>query len=140
MDEPAISDKLIQELAEINTECFLSDDKYSSVANLSYWMNTGELHAITLRRNRKIIAYILYREYKDHLESVRRGVAASARGAGVGTRISKKLTKLAREKGKDVYTYVSKTNLPSLNSNIKIGWRIYMIDADWVYLHYKAGQ
>ena len=80
MNEPTTEAAFIEALADINAECFTSDDKYSSVANLSYWMNRGDLHALTIKKGRRIIAFILYRDEGEHLESIRRGVATAYRG------------------------------------------------------------
>lgn len=127
----------LMRVANINRECFLSDDYYSYPNNLRKTLQGGA-DLIIVRHNRDIVGYILYKEYDTHIESLRRALTKEARGKGYGLKLTKKLIKVAHQLGKDIYTYVSKTNLPSLNSNLKCGYRIEDISKDWVYIRYKV--
>lgn len=123
----------LNEIAEINKECFLSDDYYSDEKNLK----KSGYEFIVEKEGNKIIGFIIFHELDGHIESLRRAVTKKYRGKGVGLKLAKRLIRIANKRKKDIYTYVSKTNLPSLNSNIKCGYRIYDIGDNWVYLRYK---
>lgn len=125
----------LNRIAEINREAFLNDDSYSDV---EYLRECRYLEYVTVRQDGKIVGYIMFQELDGHIESLRRAISRTYRGKGLGTKLSKKLTRIADKREKDIYTYVSKSNLPSLNSNFKVGYRIYEISKDWVYIMYKA--
>jgi RimJ/RimL family protein N-acetyltransferase len=127
----------LEKIALINKECFTSDDYYSNIDNLTSLVMQGA-KILVVRDKGKFAGYIIYTEFENHLESLRRALTKSARGKGLGVRLARKLIKIADEQGKDIYTYVAKTNLPSLNSNIKCGYRVENIDEDWVYIRYKG--
>ena len=126
--------KDLEEIAAINRECFLSDDPYSSVAAYK----DSDIEWIVEKDNGAVIGFILFREFPTHIESLRRALTKEYRGAGLGVKLTKRLIRIAKLRGKDIYTYISKTNLPSLNSNLKCGYRIYDIGKDWVYVRYKV--
>ena len=125
--------KLICRIAEINAECFTSDDKYSSVQ----FLQDSDFEYKTVWADGIIVGYIIYRVFPTHIESLRRAVTNNYRCEGYGLKLSKALTRISNKTGKSIYTYVSKTNMPSLNSNIKVGYRIEGIDEHWVYIRYK---
>lgn len=130
--------KIIHQVAEINTMCFMSDDPYSTYTTLKIYLKQEGVGLLTMRDEDGVYGYIIYTEFKTHIESNRRAVVREYRGKGRGIELAKRLIKLAKQKGKDIYTYVSKTNLPSLNSNLKVGYRIEEIGKDWVYIRYKV--
>jgi len=129
---PSKSNSTLEKIVKINKECFTSDDYYSSIENIKGYPY------LTVKLDGELVGYIIYNEYEGHLESLRRALTAKARGKGLGIKLTKKLITIANKKGKSVYTYVSKTNLPSLNSNLKCGYRIEDISEDWVYIRYKG--
>lgn len=122
-------------IASINVECFTSDDGYSDPDYVHSQILNGRLHYITVGKGR-ILGYILYRVFATHIESIRRALTRDARGRGLGVLLSKKLIIVAKRKRLEIFTYVSKVNLPSLNSNFKVGYKITDIGADWVYIRY----
>ena len=130
--------KTLEQVAAINRECFTSDDYYSSVSNLEYVVAQGGKFILVNNIFGELAGYIIYHEFKTHIESLRRALTAKERGKGQGVKLTKKLIAVANKKGKSIYTYVAKTNLPSLNSNIKCGYRVENIDANFVYIRYKA--
>ena len=128
----------LEQIRAINTECFLSDDPYSDITRLRRLDADPKAGFLTVTDCGVIVGYIIYYEYDNHIESLRRALTKEYRGQGLGIRLSKRLTSLARHKGKDIYTYVAKTNLASLNSNLKVGYRVDNIGEDWVYIRYKS--
>ena len=128
---------VIKTVVDINIECFTSDDTYSDIDYVKSLLkrNCGLL---TVSLEGEIVGYILYAEYPTHMESLRRALTRKARGKGLGMKLTKKLIAVANRKKKDIFTYVSKSNLPSLNSNLRCG---YLIDAygdkDFVYITHK---
>lgn len=127
----------LEKIALINKECFTSDDFYSSVDNLQNLVKNGA-KILVVKDGDLFAGYIIYNEFENHLESLRRALTKAARGKGLGVKLARKLISIANSKEKDIYTYVAKTNLPSLNSNIKCGYRVENIDEDWVYIRYKG--
>lgn len=126
--------KIINQIILINKECFLTDDYYSDSSN-----HTGdEFEYLVEKDGGEVVGYIIFKEFPTHIESLRRALTKEARGLGLGVKLTKRLIRTAKLRQKDIYTYVSKTNLPSLNSNIKCGYRIYDFGKDWVYLRYKV--
>lgn len=130
--KPKESNSTLEKITKINKECFTSDDYYSSIENIKGFPY------IIVKMDGKMVGYIIYHEFEGHIESLRRALTKKARGKGLGIRLTKKLIAIANKKGKSIYTYVSKTNLPSLNSNLKCGYRIEDIGEDWVYIRYKG--
>ena len=123
--------RVIDQICAINQECFTSDDPYSSVGYAQ------QFSRLVVKVEGKVVGYILYQVLPTHIESLRRAVTKEYRGIGIGSQLTKRLTKIADKQGKDIFTYVSKSNLASLNSNFKCGYRITDIAADWVYITYK---
>ena len=122
-------------MAAINAECFTSDDGYSDPEYVYSQILNGHLHYKTVGKG-KIFGYILYRIFPTHIESIRRALTRSARGKGLGVLLSRKLIAVAKKRRMTIFTYVSKVNLPSLNSNFKVGYKITDIGCDWVYIQY----
>jgi len=128
----------LDEVAKINRECFTSDDPYSDLVYLKCALWSDNFNIVTTSIDKKVVGYIIYHDCGSHIESIRRAVTKEARGEGIGIKLSKRLTSIARKANKEIFTYVAKSNLPSLNSNLKVGYRIVEIGADWVYLRYKV--
>lgn len=126
----------LNKIAELNEECFPLEDT-DTYCDPDY-LEEADLDYITVYHNRKLVGYLIYRECRLHLESVRRGVKEEYRGLGLGKRLAKKFIKVAEEKNKDIYTYVAKHNLASLNSNIRCGYIIDAIQGEWVFIKYKT--
>lgn len=126
----------LEQIAKINAECFTSDDSYSSLEYLEYLKEKGAKF-ITCYDKDKLVGYIIYQELDTHIESLRRALTKEARGKGFGVALTKRLIAVAKKTNKEIYTYVSKTNLPSLNSNFKCGYRVTDIGEHWVYIKYK---
>lgn len=128
---------IVQQIAQINCECFGIDDYYSNVPALFSFLSQEGVGIFTTRHYDKISGYLLYTNFGTHIESIRRAVTKGHRSRGLGIKLSKRLIKLAKHKNKNIHTYVSKTNLVSLNTNLKVGYRITNICKDYVYIMYK---
>lgn len=126
----------LEQIVLINSECFTSDDPYSDLETLKYLVKLGDIKYFTLKRNNKVIGYLLYKVYETHLESIRRALTREERSKGLGLKLTKKLIRISHKLNKSIYTYVSKTNLASLNSNLKLGYKITDISDSWVYIRY----
>jgi len=127
---------MLDQIVLINAECFTSDDPYSHLDYLKTLKRNHNIGFITVKVCNKIVGYIIYKIYENHIESLRRALTKNSRGQGLGLKLSKRLIRIAKIHKKDIYTYVSKTNLPSLNSNFKVGYRVTDISDDWVYIRY----
>lgn len=134
---PVNVSRILNQIAVINAECFTSDDPYSSPECLKNFLTQNDVGVAYIRHERQVVGFILYSEFNTHIESLRRAVTKKHRGLGNGLKLSKRLIALANKKGKDIYTYVAKTNLISLNSNLKVGYKIENIGKDWVYIRYN---
>jgi ribosomal protein S18 acetylase RimI-like enzyme len=129
----------IRRIAVLNSECISFDDPYSDYRHLRSLLDHGQLDYLTTRdKKRRIVGYLIYRILPTHLESIRRGVTKKARREGYGTLLSRQLIGIATQLGVPIYTYVSKSNLPSLNGNLRVGYRITDISEHWVYLEYPG--
>ena len=126
----------IKRVAEMNSECISFEDTYSDYDWLLSQVRKQNLAIILARVDGEISGYLIYRVCSEHIESVRRGVSGKFRRRGVGTKLSKKLIAVSTRLKKPIYTYVSKSNLKSLNGNLKVGYLIDWIDPEWVYIKY----
>jgi ribosomal protein S18 acetylase RimI-like enzyme len=128
---------IVSEVARINRECFTNDDPFSSEKYLASMIKLG-VELATIKQDGKIVGFIIFQDLGTHIESLRRALTKHARGKGQGVKLTKRLIAIAKKRGLGIYTYVAKTNLPSLNSNLKCGYRIENISEDWVYIRYKT--
>jgi len=126
--------QLLVRVAELNAECIGFDDNYSDPEYLAARVN---LKYFTAKVDGEVVGYLIYRVLPTHLESVRRGITRAQRRKGLGTRLSKRLLTVANTEGKPIYTYVSKSNLASLNGNLRLGYLVRNIDEHWVRLVYR---
>lgn len=126
----------LQAAIDINKECFTSDDTYSDYNYVKALLN-GNVRLLTISHKGEVVGYMLYSIHATHLESLRRGLTKKARGKGLGMKITRKLIAVANKMEKDIFTYVAKSNMPSLNSNVRCGYTIEQIGEDWIYIRHK---
>jgi ribosomal protein S18 acetylase RimI-like enzyme len=129
--------KTLERIAEINAECFTSDDDYSDADYLADLIEADCGYHV-VKSDGEIVGYILFRAHNTHLETLRLAVTKDYQRMGYGTRLNKALIRTARKMGKPIKTYISKSNVISINAHIKVGYRIDLIDKDWVYIYHKG--
>ena len=127
----------LKEIAQLNSQCFSFSDTYSTQAAIGTAIQAG-LSTMVLKEGEEVVAYLISKDCGEYLEIHRIGVSPSAQGKGYGIKMIKKLLKKADRLEKPVYTYVSRSNLVSINAHMRAGFRIYDIGPDWVYIQYNV--
>jgi len=125
-----------KKLSQLNKECFGSKDEMNSIEKLQEW-NTEQHHGIITEQDKagNFLGYVLWYITNDgYITIYRRGVAKSARGLGLGIKLTRRVIAEGINQGLHFWTYAHKTNLSSINSSIKCGCEIYKISQHWCEL------
>lgn len=129
---------VITGITHINVERFGEEDEFSDEDVLLRLLTLdGGGYFIETRRN-KIVGFLVYQLHKDHMSCERRAVTRFFDGKGIGSKLTRKAIRMAKEYDLDYTTYCATYNLGSINSNIKCGCRITSIDEQWVHLIRKV--
>lgn len=128
----------IKGIVHVNQERFGESDEYSDSDFLLRTLTFDNVGYFTEVRRNKVIGYIIYKIHEDDTISCeRRAVTGYFDGRGIGSKLTRKVLQLADEKGLTYTTYCSIYNLPSINSNLKVGCRVVEIDDHWIKLKRK---
>ena len=117
----------LKEIAYLIRWHFGSEDPYASYDEISEgydYLASYDLETEVL------VGYVLYTEHAEHLQGLRSGVRRSHRGCGYGTKLYRRMSSLAKRRSKVYRTYTAASNIPSLNSHLKIGMKIERIWQD----------
>ena len=76
----------------------------------------------------EIISFVLVEENETYLRGKRSGVLRRCRGKGLGVKMFKRMSQLAKKRGKEYKTYSSLTNVRSLNAHFAAGMTIEKVD------------
>ena len=107
---------------------FASDDEYVN------WHKDKSIKLLTEKISGKIAGYIIYRDEGTHIEGLRSGVIRTYRGKGISKKLYKRISALAKRRGKQYQTYCHIKNYASLNSHIKSGMKLYRFKNPWAFL------
>jgi len=124
-----------KKLAQLNAACFGKGDEMSKAEKIQEFDNFKH-HGIEKEIVKgEIVGYVLwYITHDNYITIYRRGVSKTARGLGLGVKLTDKVIAKGKEHGVDFWTYAARNNLPSINSSIKAGCKIHKINDLWVEL------
>jgi len=125
-------------VASLNSVIFGEDDTYSDPAALQ----EDSIGYRILYEGDTPVAYVMWQLTESpagqYLECLRRGVLKEHRGKGLGVALTKGVIRRAKKLGIPYWTYADRTNIPSINSSIKAGMKIYFVEKDqWVQLIWR---
>lgn len=130
------SDKLLAKISSLNAKGFTLEDSYSNVLVLTDFLNDckefGGLFIIY--KDKSIIGFLMWQFTGDGIHTVRRYIDQNYRGLGLGSKLTKRVIKLANKWGFKYKTYAAHYNLASINSSIKCGCIVSKITKKWIHL------